>query len=204
MPNKAKSHTECRNYVCILCMSKSDRSLTPFLISRLTKHSPEHLGLNDDRLPHGMCTSCRFHLPKIDEGKATKPFPNLYDFSPILVKQPTRNSPDCNCIICKIAKTNKKAPLPMTSNVVLTVPERSPPTVHKRCSHCLTIVGPGLPHDCTPATRRVKLLRLAKEDTKGAEATSVLKTHDSSPNGAVRLSQASGGPKLPLKLGMSI
>ena len=203
MPNKAKSHTECRNYVCIICMSKSDRSLTPFLISRLTKHSPEPLDLNDDRLPHGMCTNCRFHLQKIDEGKATKPFPNLYDFSSILVKQPTQKSPDCNCIICKIAKTNGKTPLPMTSNVD---PERSPPTVHKRCSHCLTIVGPGLPHHCTPATRRVKLLRLAKEDTKLAEvvASSVLKTHDPSPNGTVRLSQASGGPKLPLKLGMSI
>ena len=57
-----------------------------------------------------------------------------------------------------------------------------------------------------PATRRVNLLRLTKEDTKGAEvaASSVLKTHYSSPNGTVRLSQASGGPKLPLKLGMSI
>ena len=151
-------------------MSKSDRSLTPFLISRLTKHSPEPLDLNDDRLPHGMS------------------FPNLYDFSPILVKQPTRNSADCNCIICRIAKTNGKTPLPMTGNVVL---ERSPPTVHKRCSHCLKIVGPGLPHHCTPATRRVNLLRLATEDTKGAEvvASSVLKTHDSSPNGTVRLSQ---------------
>ena len=81
MPNKVKSHTECRNYVCILCMSKSDRSLTPFLISRLTEHSPEPLDLNDDRLPHGMCTNCRFHLQEIDEGKATKLFPNLYDFS---------------------------------------------------------------------------------------------------------------------------
>ena len=108
------------------------------------------------------------------------------------MKQPTQNSPDCNCIICKIAKTNGKTPLPMTSNVV---PERSPPTVHKRCSHCLAIVGPALPHHCTSATRRVNLLGLAKEDTKGAEvvASSVLKTHDSPPNGTVRLSHASGG-----------
>ena len=63
------------------------------------------------------------------------------------------------------------------------------------------MVGPGLPHYCTPATRRANLLTLAKEETKsaGVVASSLLKTHDSSPNSTVRISQG-GGLKLPLKL----
>ena len=37
MPNKAKSHEDCRSSVCLLYMRKGDRYLNDFIIARIRK-----------------------------------------------------------------------------------------------------------------------------------------------------------------------
>lgn len=112
MPNFAKSHSDCLKSVCFLCMKKSDRELTDFMKARINNIFKEAIDFCDEKIPTGVCNTCRLKLQKIDDGSYMGPIPQLFNFQSITVKPGTRSSTPCLCLICQIAKTKLKETLP--------------------------------------------------------------------------------------------
>ena len=71
MPNKAKSHEDGKSSVCLLCMRKGDRYLNEFIIARIRKFVKVDINHADERVPRGICNSCRTILQKKDAGDMT-------------------------------------------------------------------------------------------------------------------------------------
>ena len=149
MPNFSKNHEDCRKSVCVLCLKKCSRELTQFLVEKILKHFHTSLDLTDTRVPRGICDSCRTILRRKDEGKDVN-LPTLFPFSSIKVRPPTRDQ-GCNCLICQVGhlKLNEKSPVDYSKPVEDCTPQR--------CGDCLSLVGRGLPHQCTPFTFRENL-----------------------------------------------
>ena len=146
-------------------------------------------------MPRGICDSCRTILRRKDEGKDVN-LPPLFPFSSIKVRPPTRDQ-GCNCLICQVGhlKLNEKSPVDYSKPVEHCTPQR--------CGDCLSLVGRGLPHQCTPFTFRENLKQLATADPLAAEqiATQVISTKPSTPGGTAKISHPKGGPPLRVKTG---
>ncbi|XP_065673024.1 uncharacterized protein LOC136090361 [Hydra vulgaris] len=215
MPNKAKTHEECRKSVCFLCMRKGDRELNDFIIGRIHKLLKTDIDFADERVPQAICNACRTLLQKRDAGDMSVSLPAIYNFSAIIVKPLTRTSGPCDCLICQITKLklNQKHPLaPKEQNRNLDQGESSKPgpspksrlqSSEKRCAQCLSILARGFRHSCTIGTRHQNLQALVQSDPVGAEqiASAIISSKDASPGGTVRLSQARGGQLFPLTPG---
>ena len=90
---------------------------------------------------------------------------------------------------------NEKSPVDYSKPVEDCTPQR--------CGDCLSLVGRGLPHQCTPFTFRENLKQLATADPLAAEqiATQVISTKPSTPGGTAKISHPKGGPPLRVKTG---
>ena len=118
------------------------------------------------------------------KGNNTKNTSKIYNLETILIP-PRRFSPDCDCLICRIANLKEK------EKHQLSMPEVSTPETlqqayqiaEKHCSKCFSILGRSLPHHCNPGNRYENLRRLA-EDSVGAEqiASIVIVTKIAPPN----------------------
>ena len=123
-----------------------------------------------DRVPFETCITCR-QLGKLDESR-WKPVPTLYNFESILVKPSIRFSFACDSLLCKIAKLilKKKNPLSKPQDSTPKGGQKQPSlTTEKRCTLCLSLIGRGISHRCTPGIRHDNLRRMAKGDLIGAE-----------------------------------
>ena len=215
MPNKAKSHEDCRKSVCVLCLKKGDRELSDFIKGRIHKLVKININFADERVPLAICNNCRTILQKRDAGDMSVSLPAIYNFSSIVLKPMTRTSGSCDCLICQIGKLklNQKHPLaPKEPTRNLDQGESSKPgpspnprfqSSEKRCTQCLSIIGRGFRHSCTIGTRHQNLQALVQSDSVGAEqiASTIISSKDASPGGTVRLSQARGGHLFPLTPG---
>lgn len=214
MPNVAKTHDDCRKTVCFLCMRKCERELTDFLIGKIKKLVKSDIDFNDPRVPRALCSNCSLLLRRKDSGDQNVTLPALFSFSSIVVKPQTRSSSSCECLICKIGKLKLNAAHPLQkpgpSPIQLTHSIPGPSgatsqtkTSEKRCSKCLSVIGRGLPHNCTPRIRHQNLKELVRDDPIGAEqiASSVIAKKEASPHGTVRLSQGLGGKLFPVTPG---
>ena len=205
MPNASKTHDECRKSVCVVCMKKSDRELTVAAKEKILQFIEPDLDFNDDRVPLGICVNSRFQLGKLDG--SIKKFPTLFNFQNISKKPSTRSSLICDCLICQIGKLRGKEQHPLNkledSSEKSIKPENQ--SVEKS-TKCLSLIGRGLPHNCTLGTRHENLKKIAEADGKGAElvASAVIASKDSSPNGTIRLTQQAGGKAIPLRRGASV
>ena len=111
MPHFARIHDLSRKVVCILCLRKCNGSLTPVVIKRLHDHVQKDLDFQDQRIPEGICNSCRVNLLAVSEGGSAKQLPKLYDFTSVVLPMFLRSSPiSCNCLICRIARKNTPSP----------------------------------------------------------------------------------------------
>ena len=207
----AKNHEVSRKSVCLLCMQKGSGPLTPTVISRIQKYVGQNICFKDSRVPSAICSTCRLTLQEHSTGVTKHSFPILFDFSSIVLPINLRSSPlSCNCIICKVSrsgpqgnlghhpiglqKKKKGRPTLPESKYKETSFNKSPSVPQKQCPKCLTAVGPGKPHICTPSTRNSNLKKLVELFPKDAEkvASSILKKKEASPGGTIRLSQFSG------------
>ena len=198
MPNHARSHDENRKVVCIMCLRKGNRELTPFLVSKIQNNYKEQFNFDDPRIPQGLCDPCRLALGKCDQGQKVV-LPKLFQFETIDIKVHTRGQ-DCDCLICDIGrlKLTEKHPLERTKT--------GEKTSDRRCSTCLSLIGRGLPHHCSSSQFRENLRELAKSDGIVAEqiASSTIVSKESSPCGTIRLVQPKGGGLLPITQGLNI
>jgi hypothetical protein len=208
MPNKSKNHEDCRKTVCFLCMQKSDRELTQFMIERVHKIVKSDLDFDNDKTPRGVCASCRVLLQKRDKGDSSIVLPSLFNFDAIKTKPSTRMSFVCDCLICKIGKLKLNETHPLASVKVKENPAQKSPAAgspaEKRCTKCLSIIARGRTHICTIGTRHKNLQELVQNDPVGAEqlASSVISLKEASPGGTVRLSQITGGKLFPVMPGI--
>jgi len=71
---------------------------------------------------------------------------------------------------------------------------KTPPSVQKQCQRCLSVIGRGKSHICTPSTQAQNLKALAEKFPIGSEriASSIIKKKQASPGGTIRLSQFVG------------
>ena len=210
MPHFARNHDISRKVVCILCLRKCNGNLTPVVIKRLHDHVQKDLDFQDQRIPEGICNSCRVNLLAVSEGGSAKQLPKLYDFTSIVLPKFLRSSPiSCNCLICRIAR--KKTPSPKTkvgrpANPHQNEPSfsKTPPSVEKQCQRYLSVIKKGKKHICTPSTKAKNLKELFTRFPKNGEkiASSVIKNKTPSPGGTIRLSQFAG-PSFPIVPGSS-
>jgi hypothetical protein len=64
----------------------------------------------------------------------------------------------------------------------------------KQCPRCLTTIGRGKPHTCTPTTQTKNFKLMAEQFPRSAEqvASFIVKKKEASPGGTKKLSQFSG------------
>ena len=217
MPNEARTQEDFRKTVCFLCMRKCDRELTDFMIARVLKLVKSDLKFEDERVPRGVCNTCRILLQKRDNGDLNSPLPPLYNFYSIVIKPLTRTANRCECLICQISRLNLNQQHPIfvqssskqqTKEKTIATPGTSsanqqPPSAEKRCTQCLSIIARGHRHFCTPGTRHRNLLSLVQDDINGAEqiAVSVIANKEAFPHETVRLSHGTGGKLFPVTPG---
>ncbi|XP_065683561.1 uncharacterized protein LOC136096352 [Hydra vulgaris] len=195
MPTFSKDHNQCRQVVCTLCMKKSDREISEYFISEIKRLISGNINFDDERVPRGICVTCRFLLRKLASGDEEVSIPQLYDFESILIKPPTRQTTKCDCIICQISKTKGKGKHPFEKPSQQEV-QKEEKSFEKRCTKCLSVIARGLPHNCKEATRRENLKALALADPLGAEqiASFIVSSKEVSSDGTILISRFHGKP----------
>ena len=105
---------------------------------------------NNEKILRGVWDNCQKLLKKLHQGDTKVLLSELFDFDSIHIKPPTRNSLNCECLICKIGKLklNEKHPVKdkqKETNDVCSSISRDLYTqqTEKICRKCLTIIGQG-------------------------------------------------------------
>ena len=105
MPYKRKTHHDCRQSVCFFCFSKCDRHITDFIKERILDiFSGNSIDFKDDRVPLGICNSCRAMVQKHGKGDRNLPLPKPHDYNKVIIRPKTRRLDSCNCLICQVGK----------------------------------------------------------------------------------------------------
>ena len=168
--------------IFIICMKKNYQELPEFYIKKIHQYIQKDVNFQNDKVPFTACITCCSQLGKFGES-CSKPVPILYNFESILVKPSTRFSPTCDCLLCKIPK------LKLKEKYLVSKPQDSTPkggqqqpslTAEKKWllltsyqlltnTKCLSVIGYGISHRCTPGTRHGYLRRMEEADSVGAE-----------------------------------
>lgn len=179
-PPRKKFHAENRLIVCAVCWKKSS-SMRPVAASGLDRikkyHNPDYDPC-DDRQPTALCSRCNNLLLQIDAGaKSPRSLPPVFDISIVQKTPTTRYTEFCNCFICETARFcpvgvpdnhQKIQPYPLGRPPSMVDPLPPPLTVPV-CQRCLSIVGRGMPHNCTLSQRRQNLSGEFHADPRGFE-----------------------------------
>ena len=104
-------HDEARKQVCLCCFRKCSKSLSlenaaPEIRQQLEDHVISDLDLLDNRVPTGICKSCRAKLRNIDKAgrKSTIDIQILITYLAEQKRLSPRQS-SCICLICKVANS---------------------------------------------------------------------------------------------------
>uniref|UniRef100_A0A1I8I211 RING-type domain-containing protein n=1 Tax=Macrostomum lignano TaxID=282301 RepID=A0A1I8I211_9PLAT len=158
-----QKYTHCLNRICILCFSKAKelRSVTPWMLAIINRHSGWLYDLHDNRVPKAICGTCRFALQQLEKGQRAD-VPPMYDFRDVQPLPVTRSvgQDGCDCKICSTARCRVHPPeanVPKRSvgRPSLTADEATTPKPEmvKVCSFCISPIGRGKPHTCNRPTR---------------------------------------------------
>ena len=60
MPNRPKTHDDCRKTVCVICMKKCDRELSDAAKEKVLHFIQKGLNFLDERVSLGICVDCYF------------------------------------------------------------------------------------------------------------------------------------------------
>ena len=113
-PTPIKSHELCRDKVCVVCLRKADRVVSPSQITEIQASTKlfKSIHPSDERVPKGICNSCSIEVNKIIKGKTgiTLKIPNegfCYSKEVHILPNTRGNSGDdvCSCLICKIGRS---------------------------------------------------------------------------------------------------
>ena len=180
MPRKPKTHYDYCMQVCLLCLGKTKtmRPVTDNQRELINAYLVSGLSKNDDRLPRALCTTCRLRVSELPVGGTGQA--NVFDHSILNDLRPiTRGSSICECLVCKVGRSNINTSLNRRPAVGRpSIDAKDKPMAIKLCSSCLSEVGPGKPHTCSPNSRDSNLQEIVTNfDPKSGEklASLVLK-----------------------------
>ena len=166
MPTFKSNHNENRKKVCLMCFEKGGASCREIVEGGVVHQSIntyfiENLDPCNGRFPTGICSRCRKLLTQIKNGeKTSNDLFEPYNFSSIVIIKETRNTPDCQCKICAIAR--QKGTLSSSSQVIGRPKHESQafpsPMPIKVCQMCYNVIGKGLSHVCNITERRKYLI----------------------------------------------
>lgn len=191
------THEQCRQRVCLLCMSKTKtmRRITQASWNIIEENFIEGLDKNDDRLPCALCSTCAKVVSEYSRGIKSRHI-NVYDYSAIGRIITTRSTQSCSCKVCEVAQSipeniSKKvgaAAVPRrnvgrssSANPCLGANSSSSSIPGKLllCSTCLSVLARGCVHNCTKTSRVMNIQGLANEGTpKSKEKVASLIIHE--------------------------
>ena len=195
-------HFEGRNRVCFSCFKKvkineTIESSTKLVQDRITTIIPS-LDLNDDRVPLGLCPTCRLKLKAVENGKL-EDF-DLTRLNAYLLSQ-ARPSPraECTCQICTIAGS---------SGIKTISPESKPgrpkekeeEIVYDCCGTCFTPKYPGCSHKCNATSLHDNFIAKAPVQVQNRVASTVAK-RVAEETGSKQIKLPTGGTPLSLTIG---
>ena len=202
MPNKKRTHEECRSSVCLLCLRKGDR-----VISQEQRHLIQtHVYLDYSRfqnvLPGSLCSTCRLKLQSQGSTKPARLPPSLnfeqmaQDLS-ALGPETRSGARECNCKLCLISSSRAhKGVLPChpygppspqqtqgmhvrlgrpTISEAGSPPFSQLPQVLQKCQKCNSQVAKGRPHLCSDSSKKQNYKEDISPRSKEHIASSVLK-----------------------------
>ena len=113
-------HAASREKICIVCLKKADRKLTPNQIEGLTKFTTifESITLEDPRVPTGICNTCKSILSAkmqaSQKGKTNDrvfkiPEGFTFDLHFILPRTRSEEKSFCNCLLCQVSSKQRNA-----------------------------------------------------------------------------------------------
>ena len=196
-PRPKLTHDDYRKKVCLLCFNKTKKmfSLTDSYRHTIEKYIKPGLSVTDPTLPTALCHSCYTAVNERQRDIWDRKI-HLFNHSTLSKLKPiTRNSPDCDCRVCVIAKDRFHGKPPVGRPETAPVKET---TVLKKCSFCLTQIGKGKLHQCTKGTRYANLRKIidSPDDMTGEViAANILKSKcNQVDNSCISLKQEKGRP----------
>ena len=136
--------------------------------------SENSIDFKDDRVPLGICNSCRAIIQKYGKGDRNLPLPKLYNYKKMIIRPQTRGFDSCNCLICQVGQLKEHSTkLTFSTNQDL---KESSSSFDKLCLNCLSVVKRGVTHDCSQANKFENLKKMIATDSKTPEkiASSVI------------------------------
>ncbi|PAA58256.1 hypothetical protein BOX15_Mlig012838g9 [Macrostomum lignano] len=222
MPNAKKSHEECRESLCLLCLRKASRS-----IWSVANFSAEDLVPNfasvQHILPTGLCDGCRRIISSLS-GPAPRELPPRLNYEQMVadlqsLPPSTRNNPHCSCELCELARSKNSSKLTTSVSSYSTGAAASRPGRPRKhplsaadaaqpqfiCSFCRSEIGRGKKHNCSRATRLTNLQQGVSPDTQDMLASSCISTKAAaSGSSCVSLSRMEGGRPMRVTVGASV
>ncbi|PAA56542.1 hypothetical protein BOX15_Mlig006248g1 [Macrostomum lignano] len=222
MPNAKKSHEECRESLCLLCLRKASRS-----IWSVANFSAEDLVPNfasvQHILPTGLCDGCRRIISSLS-GPAPRELPPRLNYEQMVadlqsLPPSTRNNPHCSCELCELARSKNSSKLTTSVSSYSTGAAASRPGRPRKhplsaadaaqpqfiCSFCRSEIGRGKKHNCSRATRLTNLQQGVSPDMQDMLASSCISTKAAaSGSSCVSLSRMEGGRPMRVTVGASV
>ncbi len=179
MPHPKKSHEGKLQIVCCLCLRKADRTVTPSQERLIQAYVFQ--GYSSCVLPSGLCNGCGIRLTSFN-GTSSQAFRIHLNYSQMAkdmqkISRATRNNPNCHCEICRLASSTSstKAVRVETNKYFLAgggVQGHGQPSKYREdsptvaCSLCLSQLGKGKAHYCSPKTSLMNLQQSLSPTTK--------------------------------------
>ena len=168
--------SNARTRVCGVCTRKAAnmRNISDNILTFIQDY--HYHGYNKDDFPSVICVSCDAtlrYIDKLEEGEIPiRRLPDISDYEGKKMPRVTRASAsataDCNCFWCTIYKMNGLAYKRHRESVRL-VAKAQPKKIVKRCGECLSILGKGLPHNCTKTARNENAKEMVREFSGGGQ-----------------------------------
>ena len=93
--------------MCIICFNKGQNviSISKNVHRMIHEYAIDGYSDDDDRLPSGICGTCRLTLSEYSKGVFKRPL-TKYDHSTVAIRYETRSQVEkiCQCVVCEIAR----------------------------------------------------------------------------------------------------
>ena len=167
----SESCAKARTRVCGVCTRKAKdlRPISEAVLGFIKDYIYQDYDV--DYYPSVVCGSCTFilrYMDKLEEGQTpVRRLPNITDYEKKRAPRGTRSGV-CDCFWCRINKMNGLE-YKRHSESVRPIAKAQPKKKVVRCVKCHSILGRGLPHNCTKTARNENAKDLVREFSSGGQ-----------------------------------
>ena len=170
-------HSTCRSRVCLLCLRKSTCDLRKLsvLIPTIHLYFIQGYTTDDQRLPHGICTSCKRKLYFLTNGDFSRTFTSTGHVEELLSSRFSPRATDCDCRICYVAKCKGWKAKALLKAIKSKPATSTPaPKTFTICATCFGQVAEGTTHACSRRQVVNNICQLVPSETQERIASRVL------------------------------